>query len=57
MTTTGVKCWPITMAEASHIARLRPEAGSDKEIADEYGVEEELIHEIRTTKGYRGVRL
>lgn len=49
--------WPVTMTEAAHIARIPHSAGSDAEIAREYGVSEALICEIRTEKSYRGVNL
>jgi hypothetical protein len=49
--------WPLTMTEASHIARLPRHAGSDADIAKEYGVSEQLIRQIRSGEGYKGVRL
>lgn len=45
------------MAEAHHVARIPFDQGTDKDIALEYGVDEEVVREIRKTKGYRGVNL
>lgn len=47
----------ITMAEAHHIARIPYDQGTDLDIAREYGVDEEMVREIRKTKGYKGVAL
>ena len=49
--------WPLTMSEASHIARLPSYIGTDAEIAKEYGVSEELIRQIRNGEGYKGVNI
>jgi phage portal protein BeeE len=49
--------WPITMTEASHIARMPSWRGTDAEIAREYGVPEGLIQQIRREQSYNGVNL
>lgn len=49
--------WELTMAEAVHIASIPSWKGSDAAIAMEYGVGEELVHEIRTEKAYKRVNL
>ena len=47
----------LTMAEAHHIALIPYYQGTDKDIALEYGVDEEVVREIRRTKGYKRVAL
>lgn len=51
----GSKTWPLTMAEAAHIARMPRHAGTDEAVAREYGVSENLIRQIRNGEGYNGV--
>jgi hypothetical protein len=51
------KAWPVTMAEAVFIARIRYPDYSDAKIAADYGIDEAVVREIRTTRGYNGVNL
>jgi hypothetical protein len=50
------KVWPITMGQASHIASLPAYAGTDAEIAREYGISEALVQQIREQKEFNGIR-
>jgi hypothetical protein len=45
------------MAQAVHIRRLPASVGKDAEIAREYGVDVEVIRQIRNGEGYNGVAL
>lgn len=49
--------WPLTMAQAAHIARIPDHDGSDEAIAAEYGVPVSLVHDLRSGKGYKGVNM
>lgn len=49
--------WPLTLAQAAHIARLPKHIGTDAEIAQEYDVSIELIRSIRAGDGYKGKSL
>jgi hypothetical protein len=51
------KDWPITMAQASRIAKIPAYLGSNKEIALEYGIDENLVRQIREDGSYNGVSL
>ena len=47
----------MTMADAQHIALTPYWKCTDEVLAEEYGVEVELIRSIRKSRSYKGVRL